>query len=231
MPARPSLCVMSLLLAGALGGAQAHALEPGLPPLPTLDEALGLVAPDPSRQAPTAPAQPDITRQRIDDLLNPKSQEQGGDEFAQAVVLMSQSASRLTSPADTGDATQRLQQDAIRKLEQLIAKAGKQSSSQSKKDSQNQPEPQDGQQQQQPSQASAGEQQTQVSRSTQSGETDGPELSGQRLRPALEAARAAWGNLPERVRQSLLQGAGDRFSRDYQRLTEEYYKRLGEQVD
>jgi len=45
----------------------------------------------------------------------------------------------------------------------------------------------------------------------------------------MEAARAAWGNLPQRVRQLLMQGSGDQFSKEYQRLTEEYYKRLGEQ--
>ncbi len=51
------------------------------------------------------------------------------------------------------------------------------------------------------------------------------------LRPGLDAARAAWGSLPERLRDMLLQGSGEKFSTTYERLTEEYYRRLAERKD
>ncbi len=46
------------------------------------------------------------------------------------------------------------------------------------------------------------------------------------LRDTLDTARAAWGSLPERVREALQQGSEDFYSRVYNSLTESYYKRL-----
>ena len=40
----------------------------------------------------------------------------------------------------------------------------------------------------------------------------------------------AWGNLPPRLRDELLQGLEDRFSPLYRDLTELYYQRLAEDV-
>ncbi len=45
----------------------------------------------------------------------------------------------------------------------------------------------------------------------------------------LQEGGVEWGNLPERIRQDLLQGRNDKFSSMYRRLTEEYYKRLAEE--
>jgi hypothetical protein len=45
----------------------------------------------------------------------------------------------------------------------------------------------------------------------------------------LEETRSEWGNLPQRVRDMLLQGRKDSYSPLYKRLTEEYYKRLAEE--
>ncbi len=42
-------------------------------------------------------------------------------------------------------------------------------------------------------------------------------------------AGAAWGNLPARLRDALLQGSGDVTSAKWEALTREYYKRLAEQ--
>jgi hypothetical protein len=46
----------------------------------------------------------------------------------------------------------------------------------------------------------------------------------------LDTARAAWGNLPERVRDSLLEGSSDYFSSLYEAMTEAYYKKIAEEA-
>jgi hypothetical protein len=41
---------------------------------------------------------------------------------------------------------------------------------------------------------------------------------------------AAWGNLPARVRDQLMQGRHDQFSSLYESMTETYYRRLAEEA-
>ncbi|HYD00026.1 MAG TPA: hypothetical protein VEB22_02270 [Phycisphaerales bacterium] len=194
------------------------------PTLPSLDEALGLAKPGekPEGKKPNAKP-PGIT----DDLQKALSGEKPGDELQRAVALMEQSAGRLEKAKDTSLETQRVQEETVRLLDALIKK-----SSQKQNPRSNQQKPQDQQQnqQQQPNQS----QQSQAQQRPQ--DTPDPNDTADRggnpnaqLRPGIEAARAAWGNLPQRVRQLLMQGSGDQFSKEYQRLTEEYYKRLGEQ--
>lgn len=60
-------------------------------------------------------------------------------------------------------------------------------------------------------------------------EGDGPPKQEGPLRPALDSARAAWGSLPARVRDMLLQGSDDPFSARYKAMTEAYYRRLAEE--
>ena len=81
--------------------------------------------------------------------------------------------------------------------------------------------------------AATGSQQQQQENNEQKGDNTGQtNLPGRRngaLNPALDAARAAWGNLPDRVREMLVQGTNDRFSDIYKKQTEEYYRKLAEQ--
>lgn len=203
-----------------------------LPPVPlaTLDALLGVPTAGGAASSNDRVVS-DVIRQRLDRLLEQDAPED--DEFKQAVALMNQSATRLeASGALTGDtsaSTQRLQEEAIRKLDQLIAKA-KKNKSQCDKPCQEGESKSEQEQQSQPQQAQASQHEQGQSGREQKG-AELPAVRKAELRPALESARAAWGNLPDRVRSSLVQGAGDRFSREYQRLTEEYYKRLGEHAE
>lgn len=200
--------------------------------LPSLDELLGVA---PARETGQPAVGGDVVRQKLDRLLGQEQAED--DEFKQAVALMDQSSTRLGSgvgeasavAGDTSTTTQRLQEEALRKLDQLIAKARKNKSQCNSQCQESQQQKQD-QQQAQPQQAQAS-QQEQRSQGREQSQAKLPAGKSPELRPALEAARAAWGNLPDRVRSSLVQGAGDRFSREYQRMTEEYYQRLGEQAE
>jgi hypothetical protein len=49
------------------------------------------------------------------------------------------------------------------------------------------------------------------------------------MRPGQAAAGAAWGALPERLRDALTQGLSDRYSSLYEGATESYYRRLAEE--
>jgi len=191
--------------------------QPERDTLPDLDELLGL----PSEKPADAPAQDRTTE--LDRLL---SGEEIAEAFVEAVRLMGETAARLDAAGDTGVVTQRMQEDAIRKLDKLIADAQnrrQQSRSQSRS-RQNA----DQQSQQQPAQRSA--QQQPGGRDNQA-EIDPPARQDGPLNPASVADLAAWGALPERVREALVQGSSDRFSTLYQRLTEAYYKRLAEERD
>ncbi len=207
-------------------------------PLPGLDELLGL-PPVPARPdaAPgtTPGAEPlpqDAIRTELERKLTDKKID---DNFKQAVQLMSDVASRLARARDAGVDTQRTQEEIIRRLDALIEaakereqqnkKSSSQSQSQSQKDQQQNPTPQQQQRQQQQQQ-----QQKEAAAGDNQGEVTPPGLrTGALNKEALDAAVAAWGSLPERVRESLLQGMGDRFSNLYDALTQEYYRRLAEE--
>lgn len=192
---------------------------PPAPHDPTLDELLGLApAPDAAHKAGVAdPKAKELERQL--------STREVDEEFAQAVGLMSDSAERLEAAGDAGLDTQRLQDEALQKLDKIIDAAQKNRSKQKQKskpkpeDAQPQPGQQSSQQQQQQSQ--------QASKSNQGGVPEVPRQDGQ-LGPAPAGSAASWGNLPEHVRRSLTEGRSDRFSSLYQQMTERYYKRLAE---
>lgn len=197
---------------------------------PSLDELLGLTPPTPAPDAakpaadPTKPARPNDDAQ-LDRLLTAQEM---GDAFKQAVTLMGDAAKRLDTAADPGLPTQRIQEDIIRKLDQLLSSLDRQQQQQQQQQ-QNQ-DPKNRPQNQQKSQQQQQQQQQQAASGNPDDQGDRPTLKTGALKPELESARAAWGALPARVRDMLLQGAGDRFSSRYKTLTEEYYKRLAEEA-
>jgi hypothetical protein len=193
---------------------------------------------------------PTTGQQRLDRALDVSKEQVADDELVSALLLMGQSAARLKpqdgQTSDASLATQRLQQEAIAKLDQLIGKARKQQQkscsnpkdncdnpsesqqagkSQKQGDAQKMPQNAQGQEQSQPAQSKQS-QQTQSAGTNENVSSPGDNTVQQNR--SMEVLRASWGNLPERVRQALIQGSGDSFSKEYQRLTEEYYKRLGE---
>jgi hypothetical protein len=172
--------------------------------MPSLDELLGLEG--------TEEAGPDAAQHELEQAL---SGEQLGDAFIQAVDLMGSVAQRIQAQKDTGVQTQRLQEDILRRLDQLISSMEQQQSSSSSSSSS----------------SSQQQQQQQRSNGSESNEhATAPELQEGPLRPNLEPVTAAWGNLPARVRDQLLQGIDDRFSALYENMTEAYYKRLAEEA-
>jgi len=195
--------------------------KPATPPddEPTLDDLLGLKRPQDQPDAGKAddPSKTELDRKLADESID--------EEFAQAVDLMGRSAQRLADAKDTGIDTQRLQAEAILRLDKLIADAQKQSqqSRQRSKPQQQDPSEQRPQDQQQSSQSSP-----QQAQGSQPGDSSVPQRDGRTNAPRTGAS-ASWGNLPDHVRQSLMQGRSDRFSSIYRQLTEQYYRRLAEE--
>jgi hypothetical protein len=189
--------------------------------MPTLDELLGL-PPEGVRPAGGT----DVLR---DDLNRRLADENPAELFEQAVALMGTTAQRLDAGGAAGAAgdtsldTQRLQEDTLRKLDAMISQMRKQRQQQQQQQS---PQDQaDQQRQQQQQQQSA----RQDARATDSTNADAPGRRDGALRPGLDAAKAAWGGLPARIRDLLLQGSGEKFSTSYEKMTEEYYRKLAEQ--
>ena len=169
------------------------------------------------------------------------------DLVQKALEGMRSASSRLTDQSDAGLGTQRIQEDVVKSLERLLEEAQKQqkkqqgSRSSSSSDSRSQQqrksgEPQDPSerngQQRQPERSRA--QGQQKSSSSASGDveaevgtrdTDEAAVGGE-----LSESRVEWGQLPERVRELVLQGRRDRVSTIYERLTREYYRRLAEEA-
>ena len=203
--------------------------QPGDAPPPaqpgkSLDELLGL----PSAPAPKQP-KPAPTDQRPpasgDGAASPQLQRAlagVNDEFVTVVDMMKEASGLLADRSDPRAPTQRLQQDILLKLDKLIDQA-RQNQSQSQ---QRKPQPQSDQQNHQQQQQQQSSQQQQQ----QQGESQGGNVPRQdaQLRPPPPGASAAWGDLPPHVRDALMQGFSDRFSSSYERMTEEYYKRLAD---
>ena len=186
-------------------------------PLPTLDELLGIDELN-SDSSPSSTQKTDLDR-----VLSPA---QAGKAFDQAVGIMEQVANRLTDHNDLSLETQRLQQDILTMLDQVIESASKGNSkggsSSAKSESAKQEQP-DQQSQQSDSKGKPGD-----SPSNQSGEA--MPGAGAEAQPNAQTAPdgVTWGALPQRIRDALSQGIADRYSELYRKATEEYYKSLAE---
>ena len=188
---------------------------PKADPLMGLDEALGLKPAEdrPGETLPLDPAQSELQRRLTGAEL--------ADAFIQAADLMDETATRLEMTGDTGIVTQRLQEDILRKLDQLIEAAKQQQQQRSSSRSASSSPGTQPQRRQQANRAGDGENRGQINPPAR---RDGP------LTPGGAGDASTWGALPARVREALSQGQTGRFSALYRSLTEAYYRRLAEEA-
>ncbi|UYV12777.1 MAG: hypothetical protein NCW75_00465 [Phycisphaera sp.] len=182
---------------------------------PTLDELLGITNPGDVSERPDG----DLERELEGGLAG---------AFLRAVDLMERASTRLDGDRETGLATQRVQEEAIAALDQLIEAARNQ---------QNQQQQQQQQQQQNQQQQQQAPQQQQQQQGDMQETQQNPDPQGVQGRPqqggALgdeAAVGATWGALPPRVREALRQGSSDAYSAVYRAITEAYYRRLAEEA-
>ncbi|MEZ6318659.1 MAG: hypothetical protein R3B49_07900 [Phycisphaerales bacterium] len=220
------LVVLIAALAAALASpALAQTTENTPDPIPSLDDLLGIT------DSSDAPADRSGALDELDPARAELEQRLESGQLAEAMqraaALMDQTARRLADAQDPGVVTQRLQQDTLLLLDQVIAAAQQNNQNQSNSSSPSSSQSQ--QDQQQPNQPRQQQQQQQQ----QPGEPGDTHMPGQasdvQLRPGEAGAGAAWGALPERLRSALMQGLSDRYSSIYEHATESYYRRLAEE--
>jgi len=190
--------------------------------LPSLDELLGLQDNRSSESPESRPDDAPVADPTRADLDRKLTAEQAGERFAQAAQLMGDVAERMHKARDVGVQTQRLQEDILRKLDQVIAAAEQQQSQSSSSSNQQQQQQQQQQRQQQQS-----TQRQQGSPNPENAQ-QGPARQDGSLGAVRPANSAAWGRLPERTRNALVEGLSERYSSLYERMTEAYYRRLAE---
>jgi len=177
-------------------------------------------------------------QKRLERSLNEASMQ---DLVQRMVEGMKSASDRLTDAKDPGLGTQRIQEEVVKTLDRLLEEAQKQQGKKSSSSKKKQQQKQGGKDQKQdPSEQNGQQQKPRPSR--QSGETSKPsgdpqESSSDAQRDdsvaegqELSETRIEWGQLPERVRELVLQGRRDRVSTIYERLTREYYRRLAEEA-
>jgi len=194
----------------------------------SLDDLLDIESDETTRAHETAEQQRDAELQRA--LLEQRIE----DNFEQALLLMGDATELLGEKFDAGLATQRVQEEILRKLEDLINSAQQQQQSSQSSSSQQQQQQQQQQQprrQQQNQQGNNEDQQNQQSNQPLQSEAttvQNPPDQAATVSQLLDETRTEWGNLPERERELLMQALQQRTSALYRRLTSDYYKRLAE---
>lgn len=202
------------------------------PAIPTLDELLGLIpdAHEDDRAGDDALDAPDLdpNRAALDRKL---SAEEASEKLVQAIQQMGETADRIDRGRDIGIVTQRLQEEIILKLDVLIKQAeqsGGGSGSQQQQSSSSQSQSGRAPSRQQQDGAEGGEDGASES---SGGDGSGVRETGFRegRNALLDAAGAAWGRLPDRIRDTLMQGLSDPHSSQYKSETEAYYRKLAEE--
>ncbi|MDX1564563.1 MAG: hypothetical protein R3236_04105, partial [Phycisphaeraceae bacterium] len=195
----------TLLAVPLLGGAEPVA--PKNDQAPSLDELLGLPEQNTGRPKTGTGDRPKIELPEADPQRDP---------FKLAVADMKSAAGRLADQKDPGLQTQRDQQRAIKRLEQMLAMLRQQNNSKNSKSQQQQQQqpqqPDSGSQKNQPNQGQQQGQQQQQGQSQQQANQAGQSSGGgnggpdeKKLDP-LNERLSEWGNLPPRLRDQLLEG-------------------------
>ena len=186
--------------------------------LPSLDELLG-ISEDPGVERDSEAL--DTNRAELEREL---TDEELGEQFVEAIRQMEEAADRLQRGRDAGVVTQRLQDEIMLKLDLLIKHSQQQqggggSSSNSSDSSGNEP----------PASNSQGEQQQSSSAQAEGDQAGGGGAAyNEGKNELIDSVGASWGALPQRVRDTLLEGLNDVFSARYKEQTEAYYRRLAE---
>lgn len=189
---------------------------------PTLDDLLGPAEPRPVPTMPTTP-------EGIEDAI---SDETPADLLNAALDNMQMAARRLGRQFDVGEKTQSVQEEAIRKLDELIRQASQSSSSSSAQQQQaSQPrQNEEGQSAQpQPGQQQPGQPQPTATMNPQDpGTTSGSVQGVLEISKPIEELRREWGSLPPRIRQELSESLSEPLSPSHRSQTEAYFKTLAE---
>ncbi|UCD75492.1 MAG: hypothetical protein JSV91_00965 [Phycisphaerales bacterium] len=188
----------------------------------TLDELLGL-----EEEKPDPAAEEAARRQQLEALKRQLEEAPPADSLEMAIEQMDITADLLDQSFDPGLGTQRLQEEILLRFDVLLEKArkgqcsgGSSSGGASRPQTGRDPGRKSGRSGTTPSQGGPPKDSPLTESPLQPSGEEGGEL---------EELQSEWGNLPQRVRDMLMQGRRERFSSLYERLTREYYRRLAEE--
>ncbi len=228
--------------------------QDGVQPTPTdqtppqersLDDLLGIGEDD------TSAAAREASRNQRESLKRALTPGETQDTIAAAIAAMHRSAT-LLSEKESGTAVQRLQEDALARIDALIASAQQQQQPQPSPSSSSaggKPEESGGKSKSKgdPSASNEAEKRRQANKRAEQGKKDGNRpgdqagASGDRdgeIPPnqetveggVLQETDAEWGHLPPRMREILRQGVREKMSSLYKRSTEAYYRRIAKEA-
>ena len=169
--------------------------------------------------------------ERLGERLIRKAVTKADDDIMYDILrLMSETSRRLEIDFNVGQDTQSLQARIVAELDQAIKVAAAQRRLQSSHD---QPKSSDKRRmaegpQQSTNRAKPAEAGGADSSSLDEGDASGADAESARVRGELRERRRAWGHLPLREREEIIQGIGDRFLERYRDWIERYYRALQE---
>lgn len=193
-----------------------------------------LAAPASSQAPPLDPKPPSTSGKRTDDLskrlLRRAMKQADEDVMDQILRLMGESAKRIDVDFDSGVQTQEVQRQIVQKLDEAIASAAKNHRKQRQQDpasrtdkrrrSKASPEKRlEGAEQPGQSVTDVGSTSGEQAAATEAEDQAGGELGD---------IRRAWGHLPPRERDELIQGSNEEYLERYRLWVERYYRALQE---
>ena len=195
----------------------------------------------PESAAPDAKPRPDWmpSNEALRDRMRRETGSPAGEDIGQrgehpltAVLDGMRRAEELLGSARRDQTATPVQREVVAELERLIAEMEKQCQGGGQCDKPQQSQNQ--QQQSQRSQAKAGAKPaSQPSKGNSAARTSTARMgsapaSKDAIQAPAELMKAAWGHLPERVRERMLQSSSEEFLPEYREQLEEYYRRLAE---
>lgn len=148
------------------------------------------------------------------------------DIMEKIIRLINQTARRLEIDFDAGDETQSLQLEVLKQLDDAIKLAASQTKKSSGKQCASTSDRRRRQESDKSRNAKANPNKGESAETAPAGRK--PTAGGINGRDDLAESRRGWGNLPQRERDEVIQGAGERYLERYRQWIEQYYRALQE---
>lgn len=223
---------------------ESESMEPDTPkPDPTRDRQRGDRQRGDRQNGSVVPPAEDL-RRRMEQSVRPPAGEDAGLRKNPLVEVADrmQNAGRLLEDGLTETAALPVQRQVVADLDRLIAAMEQQQNSSSSSQQQQKKQQQQSQRSQsqpggaKPGEGKPGSSQPQPGGRQSAMQSAGTPQSGAGLEPTpsplgADAMKAAWGHLPQRVREQMLQSTSDEFLPEYREAIQAYYRRLAEEDD
>lgn len=148
------------------------------------------------------------------------------DIMERIIRLMDQTARRLEVDFDTGEETQALQLEVLKQLDDAVKMAAAQTRKSSGQQCSSKSDRRRRQEKDKSRSAEPNSNKGESASTAPAGRK--PTAGGIHDRDDLAESRRGWGNLPQRERDEVIQGAGERYLERYRKWIEQYYRALQE---